>query len=1018
MCADDRRTTSGHSTSSSLWLILTVLAAAAMVTAGCGGQDSPERRSNTPPEDQQPPTIVAEPSPAGPTVALPQVEPSQDPDEGPARDFVSYEEFRASLYCEAGGELCIVERDVPLVGEQAIRDYYDRIVHSAEPRPNALTVMHVDDRDAKWDVQTRMNLTYCVSDDFGSRKQSVIDAMDTATTAWEDAAVIDFKYVAAEDADCTTDNNAVLFPVIPAPSGATYLGRSFFPNYPDAYMSLNLNLPDFDAAKASGGELGQNLTVAGILRHELGHILGFRHEHIRPEAQAYQCAEDDQYRPITAYDSESVMHYPQCNGDGDWSLTLTQLDRQGAAQYYPAQPTADREPQRCTRELDDDGYVREECAPVKNEILRVVNTATRQQLDVELHLDVRAADGIIQFRQQKDFETFDELRSVSYVTDNVIRDIYDVLYHGDCQFTVDADGNYPIACLTTVFDILDAANTASYEQLDVDMALDARAAGNIVAIRADNPFETMDELWAVSYVKQQAVMNIYAWVQQQGVSVDITTDVDSGLAPLAVDFVANPNGGAAPFSYEWDFGDGTATATGQNAAHTYQGAGDYTATVTVTDADGQTNTDTVDIHVEQSYADLVITDLTITPDGQHVAVDVTIQNQGNKTVTDYFWVDFYADRDAAPDSGDLGKTIEWVDDDIAPGQTLSLSQTFRVDQIGTLDGYALIDSTGHVDESDETNNAAGPVVYSLDYVLINEVLYTTAGPDSGTFIELYGQPGRDLTGYKLEAVNGRDGGSYDTIDLPQGTTIPADGYLVIGDANTANADVVTAKSDLQNGPDNVLLVAPDATVVDALGYGQFDDSETFAGEGSPAAATPNGYSAGRNATSTDTGDNAADFYQWAIPTPGAVNEVDLSGQADTCADAYTISDGVEGRFEIQGNLGGLSNDFATLNVDQCSATSSALSGADQVLKFVVPDGVTADVDLTLDEAGTSDIDAAITDNPCASLEDGFRACNALGFTSLSGLPPGAYYIVVFQDGSSPTTTADEPYTYAVDIAYQ
>ena len=32
------------------------------------------------------------------------------------------------------------------------------------------------------------------------------------------------------------------------------------------------------------------------------------------------------------------MHYPQCNGGGDWTLTLTNFDKSGAACIYGAAP--------------------------------------------------------------------------------------------------------------------------------------------------------------------------------------------------------------------------------------------------------------------------------------------------------------------------------------------------------------------------------------------------------------------------------------------------------------------------------------------------------------------------------------------------------------------------------------------------------------------------------------------------------------------------------------------------------
>jgi hypothetical protein len=71
-----------------------------------------------------------------------------------------------------------------------------------------------------------------------------------------------------------------------------------------------------------------------VLRHELGHTIGARHEHTRPEAGT--CYEDSDWRPLTSYDAFSVMHYPQCHGRGDWALILTAKDKFGAACLYGA----------------------------------------------------------------------------------------------------------------------------------------------------------------------------------------------------------------------------------------------------------------------------------------------------------------------------------------------------------------------------------------------------------------------------------------------------------------------------------------------------------------------------------------------------------------------------------------------------------------------------------------------------------------------------------------------------------
>lgn len=56
-------------------------------------------------------------------------------------------------------------------------------------------------------------------------------------------------------------------------------------------------------------------------------------------------------------------------------------------------------------------------------------------------------------------------------------------------------------------------------------------------------------------------------------------------------FESNIIGGFAPYSYEWDFGDGV-TSTEGNPAHTYKSAGMYTVTLTVTDDRGNEDFET------------------------------------------------------------------------------------------------------------------------------------------------------------------------------------------------------------------------------------------------------------------------------------------------------------------------------------------------------------------------------------------------------------------------------------------
>lgn len=83
--------------------------------------------------------------------------------------------------------------------------------------------------------------------------------------------------------------------------------------------------------------------LVGVLRHELGHVLGFRHEHIRSGAPA-ECPPEDgpPLVPLTEYDPRSVMHY-FCGGVGSTEMAITELDRAGAQSLYGPPRSADED---------------------------------------------------------------------------------------------------------------------------------------------------------------------------------------------------------------------------------------------------------------------------------------------------------------------------------------------------------------------------------------------------------------------------------------------------------------------------------------------------------------------------------------------------------------------------------------------------------------------------------------------------------------------------------------------------
>lgn len=240
---------------------------------------------------------------------------------------LSYDEFVARYIGvhvdpSTGKELYYYDWDQPLASRDQVERLYAAYVDAktggelvSEATVN-VTLFGLD----VWSRADRVNLTYCVSNTFGAHKGTVVNALARASSDWSIASggAVRFAYRGEYDAGCTT-SAPVTFNVIPIDQNSGLFAQAFFPSNTRADRQLLINVRNALAPNPG-------LPFEGVLRHELGHVLGLRHETARLEAViAYgqQCFENLWLAPLTVYDAYSVMVTPACVGNNLKNTTLS-----------------------------------------------------------------------------------------------------------------------------------------------------------------------------------------------------------------------------------------------------------------------------------------------------------------------------------------------------------------------------------------------------------------------------------------------------------------------------------------------------------------------------------------------------------------------------------------------------------------------------------------------------------------------------------------------------------------------
>ncbi|MEL6301659.1 MAG: PKD domain-containing protein [Pseudomonadota bacterium] len=208
---------------------------------------------------------------------------------------------------------------------------------------------------AIWDASQRGQLTYCIqqSSTFNpiAPTQNMSDSqvlrlrqeLDSAAKSWEQYADVDFINIGTFGQTCDEleTNPSFQEPLFRVEGGARFgfggiPGVAFFPDSPAAQRRVTISVDCIDNGRCTLGN--GTIPLSGLVQHELGHVLGLVHEHIRVSSCDGIAVEGVDYESITTYDQNSVMHYrsSDCNGTGSDRWFITNRDRQTVADLYPA----------------------------------------------------------------------------------------------------------------------------------------------------------------------------------------------------------------------------------------------------------------------------------------------------------------------------------------------------------------------------------------------------------------------------------------------------------------------------------------------------------------------------------------------------------------------------------------------------------------------------------------------------------------------------------------------------------
>ncbi|KIG12932.1 hypothetical protein DB30_00888 [Enhygromyxa salina] len=275
---------------------------------------------------------------------------------------MSFETF-AARHGERAGDHWFVEGDQAMT-DADFRSLYEWLRTEASaaaphtPVPVAATYAE-EGFDAAWSSGRKLSLTWCVGrvmpspstneEDHEAHYAHLVETVEWATRAWERAGDVNFIHLSEYDSPeaqasgaCQPGENGIHFRVRTGPECTGPCGGKTYPKALPQYEFVDPDELDGDAEIVFGLQrFFSNVTEGRInALHELGHMIGFTHEHLRwideqePNNLACSALGNIEWRGLTPNDPDSVMGVDSCVGVNNNLPRLSAWDRLGTYYQY------------------------------------------------------------------------------------------------------------------------------------------------------------------------------------------------------------------------------------------------------------------------------------------------------------------------------------------------------------------------------------------------------------------------------------------------------------------------------------------------------------------------------------------------------------------------------------------------------------------------------------------------------------------------------------------------------------